>query len=187
MRHGERRRARQVMTAASRGTRAVLACLLTIVLLSACATLHEADQSEELAKDHEPSSSDAPGRNASFYDLRIGSCYDLLEHSDDDIRLYDSCEPPHLYEVYAEATLPDTMIRSDGDRPDRSAIRRFVSDTCDAHFEGYVGTPPQRSQFQFTAITPSEESWAEGDRQVLCVLELIREQPTTGSAMGSGR
>ncbi|MDO5053552.1 MAG: septum formation family protein [Pseudoclavibacter sp.] len=160
-----------------------LAVLLTAPLLAAplagC-TLGGLVPPEQLAA-REAASAEDPGRDASYYDLEIGSCFDLPNKSAADVLLYESCDTPHAHEVFHRMRLPDDQP------PEGTAFNAFVSRECRGAFAGYVGTEPRLSHLGFSAVVPSRASWEEGDREVLCLLEAITDRELVGSARGSGQ
>ena len=40
---------------------------------------------------------------------------------------------------------------------------------CEERYEGYVGIPFQDSRYQATYLAPNEQTWAQDDREVVCV------------------
>ena len=47
----------------------------------------------------------------------------------------------------------------------------YADDACRTPFEEFVGTDYQSSIWYITSVTPSEETWAEGDREIICTLD----------------
>ena len=60
-----------------------------------------------------------------------------------------------------------------------------ADEACRPAFEDYVGVAYDDSEWFGTFINPSEETWAEGDREIVCVLHTEDETEVTGSAEGS--
>lgn len=88
------------------------------------------------------------------------------------------CDAPHSNEVFA-------LLEQPGDTfPGEEEIRGLADEGCHASFEEYVGAPFETSTLTSFPVTPTAESWAQGDRQVVCVL--TSPQPRTSSARGSG-
>ncbi len=50
-------------------------------------------------------------------------------------------------------------------------------------FTDYVGVPYQESEFEVTFLLPSADTWADGDREIACVV--TSTEP--GSVRGSNR
>jgi hypothetical protein len=52
----------------------------------------------------------------------------------------------------------------------------------------YVAIDYQSSIYWITSVTPSAQTWEDGDRQIVCALKLGEEgEEMTGSAEGTGR
>jgi hypothetical protein len=71
--------------------------------------------------------------------------------------------------------------------PGDEAVDEAADAECLPVFDKYVGTPYDDSALFFTVIRPSESTWREGDRTVVCALSEEDESEMTGSAKGSGR
>lgn len=94
------------------------------------------------------------------------------------------CRAPHTYEVFHVVDLPS----SDGEYPGDSAVGLLSLAICGgSRFEEYVGSAYEDSKYYITSIDPSAENWAQGDREVVCMLNLEDLGPVSGSAQGSGQ
>ena len=60
-------------------------------------------------------------------------------------------------------------------------------DRCIAEFADFVGLGYPDSDLDVFPITPTAESWADGDRVVLCALFALDLSKLTGSMEGSRR
>lgn len=60
-------------------------------------------------------------------------------------------------------------LSQDGDFPGTEGMRTEAEDGCLASFSDFVGTPFEESTLNMTYISPSQESWDSGDREILCV------------------
>jgi Septum formation len=118
-------------------------------------------------------------------DLALGDCYDPINDEDTDVLLaaaMRSCDEPHLHEVFGLVQLEDPLgapFPSDRD------IENASLDLCDPAFEKYVGESVDDSQYGYLYYTPSEATWEDGDRLVMCVID-DRGDRITGSAKGTG-
>lgn len=111
-----------------------------------------------------------------------GDCFDDPDTAADeisDVALVD-CDDPHDNEVYAVAELED------GDYPGDEAVLTRAQDICLDAFEPYVAEPYATSELFATWIVPTEGSWSDGDRDVVCVL-FDADGPLEGSMRDSGR
>jgi hypothetical protein len=116
------------------------------------------------------------------FSLEVGDCFQDPDSTVDEIREVEAvdCEEPHDNEVFAVFDLPD------GDFPGADAISAASLDGCLERFEDFVGTPYPDSELYATWLFPTESSWGEDDREVVCVLFADGEQ-LEGSMQGSGR
>ena len=105
-------------------------------------------------------------------DLSVGDCIDYEPGLFDDdvaepvepfLQIVD-CSGEHQEEVIA---LP---VMADGDFPGDQAVEEEAQDECLAAFEPYVGAAYEDSVYDITYFTPTQETWREGDRQILCTV-----------------
>ena len=64
--------------------------------------------------------------------------------------------------------------------PGQEQVAAFAEDNCATTFESYVGTPFGESEYQLLTLWPTEDSWAEGDREAVC-LAFSEDGPLTAS------
>lgn len=121
------------------------------------------------------------GEETSVFDLEVGDCFSADTELLDTVLVVD-CEDTHVYEVY-EVFDYDA---ADDAFPGDAALQEAAGTECEATFEAYVGIAYEDSQWFYTAIPPNETTWADGDREILCLLHLEDESEVTGSAEGSG-
>ena len=103
--------------------------------------------------------------NVGVDDLRAGDCFntgDAVEISDVD---GVPCTEPHEYEVFHV-----TDHEGDGTFPSEPELDVIFAQACEPPFETYVGEPYATSEIWGTMISPSEESFGDGDREYICVL-----------------
>ena len=123
----------------------------------------------------------AEGEETSVFDLEEGDCFGAAGEQVESVNVVD-CEEPHIYEVYA---LVDYETEDDA-YPGQEAVRSYADEQCEAQFEGFVGIDYESSRWYITSVTPSEETWADGDREIVCALNLEDNSEVTGSAEDSG-
>lgn len=122
--------------------------------------------------------------DVALFRLRPGDCFD---DPPDERRLEQvdvvPCEQPHDNEVFATVTHP----APDGeDFPGRDTMIAYAEQACPQPFADYVGAGYDQSRYTLFPIVPSAETWANGDRQVICALYDHQAGKMTGSARGSG-
>ena len=116
------------------------------------------------------------------FSVAPGDCFDDPDPGVDeisDVPLVD-CQDPHDNEVYAVVELED------GDYPGDDVVLNRAQDICLDAFEPYVAEPYATSELFATWIVPTEGSWSDGDREVVCVL-FDDDGPLEGSMQESGR
>lgn len=147
----------------------------------------EADDETDPAVEPVPELDETATAGAEIPDLAVGDCFDTSATSGQ-TTLYRipvvPCSTAHGGEIYAETTAPDSLARN-GAAPTQQALWDAADAYCYPEFTKFVGMRWARSELLYWPIAPSEESWAEGDRRILCVVE--SEQPVTGSLKGAAR
>ena len=88
------------------------------------------------------------------------------------------CAEPHDNEVYFLFDLPGDEFPVDVDQ--------LADDGCFAQFATFVGAPYETSVLDYFPIQPTVETWAEGDREVICSV-FEPEVQTTGTLAGAAR
>ncbi len=115
-------------------------------------------------------------------DVDLGSDYDVSHLAvgdcfDDDFETGEfgslSCDQPHDNEVFAVFDLDE------GPWPGPGEVADEVARICDPAFEDWVGT--DRSDLGWFSFHPNEQSWAQGNRHVVCALYDADLEPLTGS------
>lgn len=121
----------------------------------------------------------------SVFDLEVGDCGDLP-----DLEVYLSvtvvpCDQGHEFEVYAISSFPDASGTA---YPGDETAAGWADQECYASFASYVGVPWEDSpDLTYTYLYPTDESWAEDDREILCMLTHVDEGTAlTGSMEGTG-
>lgn len=136
-----------------------------------------------------PAGTPAPQRSPEYEspeDLEVGVCYDPIVDPDDGSLLAAiilPCAEPHIAEVFGVAALAGAPTAP---YPGIDDIEAEAEDLCDAAFEEYVGIDFDRSRLGYIYYTPTEGTWAAGDREVLCVIDDDGDA-MTGSVKGTRR
>lgn len=122
------------------------------------------------------------GEATAANDLAPGDCFNTDGSQVDEVTVVD-CEQPHFYETFLNY---DMTQGADETYPGDEAVLDDADGQCRPAFEEYVGTPYDDSALFITVIRPSESTWGDGDRTVICVLnEEDADTEMTGSAQGS--
>lgn len=117
--------------------------------------------------------------------LSVGDCFDDPGGTKiESVDLID-CTEPHEYEIYALVQLSGDA----GEFPGDDALFDELAEVCFNRFEVYVGHEYATSVYDFSGLTPLEESWANGDREGVCLVHRFDESSIikkSSSAAGSG-
>lgn len=125
------------------------------------------------------------GEETSVFDLEAGDCFSAESDQLDTVLVVD-CAQPHEYEAFH---VFDHEAGADEPYPGDTALFDYADTECQPPFEEFVGHDYQTSIWYITSLTPSEETWADGDREIVCTLNQQDEDAepisVTGSAEGS--
>lgn len=99
------------------------------------------------------------------FELRVGDCLDAFAEGTDVSTVQAvPCSEPHSDEVYMSARMDD------GEFPGIEEAGAFAEQACAEGFTEFVGIPWTESELDFGFFNPTEASWADGDREVLCTI-----------------
>lgn len=90
------------------------------------------------------------------------------------------CEEPHTSEAFHSTTIDADELPSQAD------VEQLVEDECLAEFESFVGMPYEQSALEVLWLSPTADSWEQGDHEVVCLVTDPAGQ-TTGSLEGANR
>jgi hypothetical protein len=113
-------------------------------------------------------------------DLRVGQCYQQPKDEQTSWVEVVSCRQPHDAELFAIVPLAGQVL------PAEAKLERLADQACAAQFRAYVGVASQATQLNFDWWAPTKESWASGDRTVLCELKNVDASRLVGSMHASG-
>ena len=115
--------------------------------------------------------------DVSAFEMKVGDCFND-EGTSEMVTEVPAvpCADAHDNEVYYVFDV------ADGDY-DETAIDAAASETCTAEFEKFVGITYDESTLDWFHITPSAETWADGDREIVC--SVYGEDKLTGSMKGA--
>lgn len=117
------------------------------------------------------------GQNAESADsarLKPGDC--IEEPADrvlPDTVLTVPCDYPHFGEVYAVLTIPDQKAYPGADALDA------MGSECGSKFWDYAPDAPDGPTFRIALAYPTTESWAAGDRSLVCVAMTKHERSSS--------
>lgn len=153
--------------------RAVVPALLVAFGLAGCSTGPERDpETGELLAAAE----------IDVFELQVGDCIaDLNDEGEVTTVRAVPCAEEHTDEIFAAVAIPDAE-----DYPGNDAIREFADDECYQRFEQFVGLPWENSELDYGYLGPTETSWDDGDREILCTVGDPR-RPVTGTLEDADR
>ncbi|TDD69673.1 hypothetical protein E1262_12010 [Jiangella aurantiaca] len=121
------------------------------------------------------------GDTQDVFDVGLGDCISNFNAEEQVSELtVIPCEEEHDQEVFAVFEVPD------GDFPGSEAFQTQVESDCVSEFETFVGMPYNESVLEIQWLEPTEESWAQGDRELVCTV-LDPSGPVSGTLEGANR
>lgn len=122
-----------------------------------------------------------PATAADVFDLRRGDCTGQTEDPSK-VTTIDivPCDEAHDQEVFAIIQIPGA------DFPGDQALQAQAKKDCAAEFETFVGKAWQESELDFSWLQPTEQSWGQNDRALVCLV-IDPAGPVTGTLKGAGR
>ena len=120
------------------------------------------------------------GGDGNVFDLAVGDCFDRASEDGEisDVPIVD-CAEPHDSEVFHSFEV------ADGEYPGDEALLAQAEEQCLPAFEEYVGIDYASSRLDVFPITPTEGSWGDGDREVVCALYDLEQNKLEGSMQGA--
>lgn len=114
------------------------------------------------------------------FQIKVGDC--IIDSAGDTVSEVENvpCSEPHDYEVYFHGTLTVDTLPSD-----INEVYALGDEICAPEFEKFVGIPYTESELGFSHFTPTDGSWADGDRAVDCLI--YGDGLVTGSLAGAQR
>jgi hypothetical protein len=134
--------------------------------------------------------SEAPSASAeqletSVLDLEVGDCFSVESEELTSVGVV-GCDAAHEYEVFA---VLEHDAGADAPYPGEPELLEHADTVCQPSFEAFVGRDYQTSIWYITSLPPSESTWADGDREIVCTLNQLdaTQEPIAvmGSAQGS--
>jgi hypothetical protein len=75
----------------------------------------------------------------------------------------------------------------DGPYPGDDYLTDVAVEVCNTAFERYIGLSPEQSDYDVDWLLPTEDLWAGGARQGICLVVSDDGSPLTGKVKGSER
>ena len=113
------------------------------------------------------------------FSIQVGDCLNDADVTGEvsAVPIVDCSEPHDSEAFYAEDL-------ADGDFPGSDEINAQADALCSQPFIDFVGKSYEESAYDYTWYSPTEESWASGDREILCVAYADSLEKMTGTIEG---
>jgi hypothetical protein len=123
--------------------------------------------------------SNSPDEGDDVFSIVVGDCLNDADVAEvvSTVPIVD-CAEPHDSEAYYAEDLPD------GDFPGDDAISSSAEGICAGPFESFVGLADADSIYTYYYYSPTEQSWENGDREILCVAATDDLSQVTGTLKG---
>lgn len=157
-----------------RRTLAIATIAVAAVALSGCSILDQVTNQISDAVDP------GAGTTQDIFSLVIGDC-EVGNQDGGEVSSTKTvdCAEPHDAEVYAASYM------AEGDFPGDSAIEDQATADCYAEFGTFIGAEYEDSVYDFSWYYPTEGSWSEGDREILCLVYDPSGDQISGSLAGA--
>lgn len=113
--------------------------------------------------------------------LRVGDCLQTPDEGVVTELTAIPCDQPHDGEVYSSFDLEQADAY-----PGDDAVDAAVDAQCLPAFAEFVGLPYDESELELSPLTPTEEGFEAGDREVLCLVQDL-DGGVTGTLRGAAR
>jgi hypothetical protein len=121
------------------------------------------------------------GGESDVFTLEVGDCFNDGDGTVGEVSSVPivDCSEPHDNEVYA------AVYFEDGDFPGAAEVDEFAGNACYDAYEDFVGIAYEDSLLNFGTFYPSAQSWAAGDREVLCLISAFNDDGSIKKVTGS--
>jgi hypothetical protein len=163
---------------------AVTAIAAAGIVLSGCSLLNQVTNTTQRDDDGNVT---ATNSDADVFSIKVGDCL-----NDADVTGETSttpivpCSKPHDSEAFQH------FILDDGDYPGDDAVEQKGEEDCGGTaFTQFIGVPSDSSTIAYSYYYPTEESWGNGDREIMCTVYQVdgsgNPVKTTGSLKGAAK
>lgn len=141
---------------------ALLAITAAAVALSGCTMIGQLTNSTPRDASGAPT---AANTNADVFSIKVGDCLDDASSTGTVTTApIVPCNQPHDSEAYTSVQMKD------GAFPGADAVTTQANETCAAAYPAFIGIPYDDSDLSISYYFPTKESWANGDRQIMCTV-----------------
>ena len=156
---------------------AIVALSVSGVALAGCSLLPGGTSSSNTSTD-----TTQDGTGDDVFSIKVGDCLNDGDASGEVSTVpIVQCSEPHDSEAYDAGNLDD------GDFPGQDAIDQAAEVLCGPSFTTFIGLDYGASVYDYSYYFPTEQSWAAGDREVLCAAYADDLSKITGTLKGINR
>ena len=132
--------------------------------------------------DRDDSGSIVGGGAVDAFSVRVGDCFNDTDTFSDEVTSVPGvpCTDPHVNETFA---VFDVAFDS---YPDEEVMAQHAYDSCQQQFEPFVGKDYESSTLEISTMYPTQQSWNQSDREVVCAIYDMNANKLVGSAQGRG-
>jgi hypothetical protein len=161
------------------GTLAAAVLVAVSLFVSGCTLVEQLTASDTATRDDTGAVVEG-NDNTDVFTLQVGDCI-LDSGTTTTINTIPTvpCDQPHDGEIFAAIEVGGSSF------PGADALSTEAETSCKDAFAGFAGIDYADSKYLFTTFIPTEDSWAEGDREILCTI-YDEAGRTTGSLKNIG-
>jgi hypothetical protein len=163
---------------------AVAAIAAAGLVLSGCSLISQVTNSTQRDDNGKVT---ATNEDADVFSIKVGDCLNDADVSGETTTTpIVPCSKPHDSEAFQR------FLLDDGDYPGDDAVEQKGKDDCSGDaFTQFIGVPSDSSTISYSYYYPTEESWGNGDREIMCTVYQTDDSgnpvKTTGSLKGAGK
>jgi hypothetical protein len=159
-------------------TSAVIIVAMAGLLLSGCSLVNQITNTTP----RDPSgTATAANRDADVFSIRVGDCLnDATATGTVTTAPIVPCAQPHDSEVFTGIVMKGSTF------PGKDAVTTQAQEDCADAFPDFVGISYDDSDLNVSFYYPTADSWANGDREILCTVS-DKAGKTTGTLKGAAR
>lgn len=164
-----------------RPTTAVLGGGLLLAIVLAAGACGGDDDDEDAGGGGSAETTSPEAEDETVLALEVGDCLasDPTGETVSEVPTVD-CAEPHVSEVFHTTAIEAEEL------PSAAEIEGIVQEECFAEFESFVGMAYEESALEVIFLQPSDESWEQGDRELVCMITDPAGQ-STGTLEGANR
>lgn len=141
---------------------AVAAIAAVAMVLSGCSLVGQLSNTTQRNASGTPT---AANTSANVFTIRVGDCLDDASATGTVTTApIVPCSTPHDSEAYKSVKMTGSVF------PGPDAVTAQANEACAAAFPAFVGIAYDDSNLSISYYFPTKDSWANGDREILCTV-----------------